>query len=618
MSLTKVTYSMLDGSEVNVLDFGAVGDGIADDTQALQDALDAVFANTGGTLRIPAGSYKITADLVPQISASPLNRSFRIIGDGMDVTNILGTGYGIKIYADTPPSRNNAFVNLLLEGFSMVGSGLTGIGIDIYSMQRSVISNVSCRGYNYGVRIRSSWNNSINNRCQFQQNNVGIKVPKEGSGATLNEGFNNIDISGISCSENVKAGISIGATNVLSARDVLLESCPVGIYILQAAQWVHIDNLYYEVGSITLTRNSRAGALTSYLIYTGSDEDFTAGDTSFPINNMIVHCAMEYFGEGKIWLDNINNVYIPNGAVSDNTLYNVSDNVKFIRAQGIQGDNRFSTLLQNGKTASTANGVYKSYPFNLINNGNFAFPGLPPIRNSIGTATAARATEAINGTNSSVMAVTLPSTETTNEFYFISFLGHEFGTNGAEFTASIRCRASSSDIATVSLELRNNAGTALSGYPSNKNSGLTNWFALSFSGDPTEFGATEALLCVITVTRTTASSSDTLYIDEVILTPREAAGLTITGPQDIFCGLSGSVSPSTSSGGWYYTTVNPGLQQSTSYRVIATPRYDGSKTAAEVQIEYLTGGDDGKFNVWCNRSGVTVDYQILRLQHLTP
>jgi hypothetical protein len=41
MALTKVTYAMIEGEVANVLDFGAVGDGVADDTAAIQAACTA-------------------------------------------------------------------------------------------------------------------------------------------------------------------------------------------------------------------------------------------------------------------------------------------------------------------------------------------------------------------------------------------------------------------------------------------------------------------------------------------------------------------------------------------------------------------------------------------------
>ena len=62
MSLTKVSYSMITGSPVNVLDYGAVGDGVADDTAALQAAID-YAGSIHGTVIIPPGLYKTTATL---------------------------------------------------------------------------------------------------------------------------------------------------------------------------------------------------------------------------------------------------------------------------------------------------------------------------------------------------------------------------------------------------------------------------------------------------------------------------------------------------------------------------------------------------------------------------
>jgi len=50
MSLTKATYSMIEGAPVNVLDYGAVGDGVADDTAAI---IAAIAAGAGGVVEFP-------------------------------------------------------------------------------------------------------------------------------------------------------------------------------------------------------------------------------------------------------------------------------------------------------------------------------------------------------------------------------------------------------------------------------------------------------------------------------------------------------------------------------------------------------------------------------------
>ena len=81
MSLTKVSYSMIKGAVVNVLDYGATGDGTTDDTTALQAAVNAAFYPTasnfgGGILFIPRGTYKITTAITLP------NAPFHILGEG--------------------------------------------------------------------------------------------------------------------------------------------------------------------------------------------------------------------------------------------------------------------------------------------------------------------------------------------------------------------------------------------------------------------------------------------------------------------------------------------------------------------------------------------------------
>jgi len=69
---------------VSVKDFGAVGDGVADDTAAIQAAVDHINALGGGTVYLPQGDYSITAPIV-------IHSNIRFIGAGGTSTKITKT-----------------------------------------------------------------------------------------------------------------------------------------------------------------------------------------------------------------------------------------------------------------------------------------------------------------------------------------------------------------------------------------------------------------------------------------------------------------------------------------------------------------------------------------------
>jgi hypothetical protein len=100
MSLTKVTYSMIQGAETNVLDFGAVGDGIADDTQALIDAYASAAATTKA-LYIPEGTYKFTSQLVwsgAGVNVSGVREKTILVKTGNFDGIFIGPGGGGAVY----------------------------------------------------------------------------------------------------------------------------------------------------------------------------------------------------------------------------------------------------------------------------------------------------------------------------------------------------------------------------------------------------------------------------------------------------------------------------------------------------------------------------------------
>jgi hypothetical protein len=78
MSLTKATYSMINGACINVKDFGAVGDGATNDTAAVQAAINKCLQAPFPALYFPAGSYYVRDGVVVDGTNDP----FTMFGDG--------------------------------------------------------------------------------------------------------------------------------------------------------------------------------------------------------------------------------------------------------------------------------------------------------------------------------------------------------------------------------------------------------------------------------------------------------------------------------------------------------------------------------------------------------
>lgn len=72
----------------NVKDFGAVGDGVTDDTAAMQAAIDAASAAGGGTVFVPTGTYIVSAGEEPSDGCLMLKSNVHMEGEGAGKTTV--------------------------------------------------------------------------------------------------------------------------------------------------------------------------------------------------------------------------------------------------------------------------------------------------------------------------------------------------------------------------------------------------------------------------------------------------------------------------------------------------------------------------------------------------
>jgi hypothetical protein len=116
-------WSVAEGveGEVNLSDYGAVGDGATDDGPALQRALEAVRARGGGVLRVPAGRYAIRTPVSVDFSARPL--SLRLLGVPSDTR--VDTSFtadvltrGLHLSSEFYPMTGEAHTALRLSGLA--------------------------------------------------------------------------------------------------------------------------------------------------------------------------------------------------------------------------------------------------------------------------------------------------------------------------------------------------------------------------------------------------------------------------------------------------------------------------------------------------------------------
>jgi hypothetical protein len=189
---------------LNVKSFGAVGDGVTDDTLAIQAAIDDLPAR-GGTVYIPGGTYLIS-DTINLGNGSDgvasTKNGIKLVGDGGG-QDLLSNGTIILwiapyVVGKSMVSVNGPVQNCGIIGISLQGNNLVDRGLMIYSCKAGYFINFSIYSvlaqgmYLLGRNLPSSvpFPNTFNIFENFHicpQNNNSIGILMDGNFASQSD-----------------------------------------------------------------------------------------------------------------------------------------------------------------------------------------------------------------------------------------------------------------------------------------------------------------------------------------------------------------------------------------------------------------------------------------------
>ena len=160
---------------VEAANFGASGDGVTDDTAALEHALQ----EGDGVLRLHKGTFRLTRSLVFDLSQTGYAA---VIGDGgASRLAMAGPGPAIKIVGthrgtSVPKSVTDATWQKerfpTLSGFEILGEHPDAVGIELVRTIQPTISQVLVRRCRHGIHLTERNRNVLITDCHLYDNEV--------------------------------------------------------------------------------------------------------------------------------------------------------------------------------------------------------------------------------------------------------------------------------------------------------------------------------------------------------------------------------------------------------------------------------------------------------------
>jgi hypothetical protein len=206
-------------SFITVLDFGAKGDGAADDSAAIQSLIDAKT----GTIRFPAGTYRITKPLVVDLDKVGFTS---LVADGTAQLLMAGPGPAIRFVGTHGGTAAPESVKVevwqrqrmpVVENLAIVGEHAEADGIEAAGTMQLTIRGVHIRKVRHGVHLVERNRNVLIDACHIYENT--------GCGIYLdNVNLHQTNISASHISYNGGGGVVVRSGEV---RNVHISGCDI-------------------------------------------------------------------------------------------------------------------------------------------------------------------------------------------------------------------------------------------------------------------------------------------------------------------------------------------------------------------------------------------------------
>ena len=298
---------------VSVKDFGAVGDGITDDTQAIQDAIESGELS----IYIPAGTYKITAPLnVPTQQGST---AIHIHGAGKQQSILQASGTFktiINIGDNVDQTIRGRYENFCVSGTgATVQHGIYGARVEEHTFfgiwaKGFTVAAIST-GYGYV-------NNFIDCECSYNTGN-GLELNVD---LGLGGGNNACWISGCLLFSNDGWGLKATSGYGIWVDGCTIEANKVGGIYFRGISGFRISS-YFEANAVVGYRPTDPDyQIKSDIVLNGSGNDLSLSN-AFPCNGGVIEGCnlMDNTGPGRtsfVYNGGANNIVIK-GCHSTNT-----------------------------------------------------------------------------------------------------------------------------------------------------------------------------------------------------------------------------------------------------------------------------------------------------------